>query len=47
MRMAGQDGNRRVKVKNLKVLKIFPDQHIIIIKGAIPGHKGSLVIIEK
>lgn len=47
LRMGGQDGNRRVKTKNLKVLKIFPDQHIMLVKGAIPGHKGSLVIIEK
>jgi large subunit ribosomal protein L3 len=47
MRMAGQDGNRRVKIKNLKVVKIFADQHIMLVKGAIPGHKGSLVIIEK
>jgi len=47
LRMAGQDGNRRVKIKNLKVLRIFPDQHIMLVKGAIPGHKGALVIIEK
>lgn len=47
MRMAGQDGNRRVKVKNLKVLKIFPEQNLMLIKGAIPGHKGAFVIIEK
>ena len=47
LRMAGQDGNRRVKVKNLKVLKIFPEQDIMLVKGAIPGHKGSLIIIEK
>jgi large subunit ribosomal protein L3 len=45
--MAGQDGNRRVKIKNLKVLKIFPEQHIMVIRGAIPGHKGAIVIIEK
>ncbi len=47
LRMAGQDGNRRVKIKNLKVLKIFPEQHIMVIRGAIPGHKGAIVIIEK
>jgi len=47
LRMAGQDGNRRVKVKNLKVLKIFPEQNLMVIRGAIPGHKGALVIIEK
>jgi large subunit ribosomal protein L3 len=47
MRMAGQDGNRKVKVKNLKVVKIFPEQNLLLIKGAVPGHKGSFVIIEK
>ena len=47
MRMGGQTGNKRVKIKNLEVVKIFPEQHLILIKGAIPGHKGSFVIIEK
>lgn len=47
MRMAGQTGGKRAKMKNLKVVKIFPDQNILLIKGAIPGHKGSFVIIEK
>jgi large subunit ribosomal protein L3 len=47
MRMAGQMGNKRVKMSNLEILKIFPDENLILIKGAIPGHKGSLVIIEK
>ena len=47
MRMAGQTGGKRVKMKNLKVVKIFADQNILLIKGAIPGHKGSFVIIEK
>ena len=47
MRMAGQTGNKRVKMRNLRVIKIFPEQNLLLIKGAIPGHKGSLVIIEK
>jgi large subunit ribosomal protein L3 len=47
MRMGGQTGNRRVKTRNLRVLKIFPEQNLILIKGAIPGHKGAFVIIEK
>lgn len=47
MRMGGQDGNRRVKVTNLRVLRIFPEQHIMLVKGAVPGHKGAFVIIEK
>lgn len=47
MRMAGQTGNSRVKIKNLEVLKIHSEQNLLVIKGAIPGHKGSFVIIEK
>ena len=47
MRMGGQDGNRKVTIKNLRVLKVFPEQNIMLIKGAVPGHKGALVIIEK
>ncbi len=47
MRMAGQTGNRRTKVRNLEVLKLFPEKNLVLLKGAIPGHKGSLVIIEK
>lgn len=47
MRMAGRTGGNRVKMKNLKVLKIHSEQNILVVKGAVPGHKGSLVIIEK
>ncbi|MCB0587083.1 MAG: 50S ribosomal protein L3 [Phaeodactylibacter sp.] len=47
MRMAGRTGGSRVKVKNLEVLRIFPDKNLILVKGAIPGHKGSFVILEK
>ncbi len=47
MKMAGRMGGDRVKVKNLKVAKIFADQNLMLIKGAIPGCKGSFVIIEK
>jgi large subunit ribosomal protein L3 len=46
-RMAGRKGNVRVKVQNLRVVKIMPEQNILLIKGAIPGNKGSYVIIEK
>ena len=46
MRMGGQTGNTNVKIKNLKVLKIFSEQNLVLVKGAIPGHKGSVVIIE-
>lgn len=47
MRMAGQMGNVRMKIKNLKVVKVFPERNILLIKGAIPGYNGSFVIIEK
>ncbi|MCC6460330.1 MAG: 50S ribosomal protein L3 [Saprospiraceae bacterium] len=47
MRMAGQMGNKRVKVRRLVVLKVFPDQNLLLIKGAVPGHKGAYVVIEK
>lgn len=47
MRMAGQTGNHRVKMINLKVLKIIPDKNLILVKGAVPGANGSYVIIER
>ncbi len=47
MRMAGHMGTDNVKVKNLKVVKVFAERNLILIKGAIPGHNGSFVVIEK
>ena len=47
MRMAGQTGNARAHQANLQVLKVLTDKNLILIKGSIPGHKGSYVIIEK
>jgi large subunit ribosomal protein L3 len=47
MRMAGHMGQDRVKVRRLQVVKIFPDQNLILVKGAVPGHKGAYVVIEK
>ena len=47
MRMAGRTGGKRVKVTNLEVIKVFPEQNLILVKGAIPGHKGSYIILEK
>ena len=47
MRMAGRMGQNRVKIKNLKVVKIFPEQNLIVVSGAIPGSKGTFVVIEK
>lgn len=47
MRMAGQMGNERVKVKGLKILKIFPEKNYILVSGSVPGHIGSIVLIQK
>ncbi|MBK8955293.1 MAG: 50S ribosomal protein L3 [Saprospiraceae bacterium] len=47
LRMAGQKGNTNIKVRNLKVAKIMPEKNLLLVRGAIPGHKGSIVIIEK
>ena len=47
MRMAGQMGNKRVKVTNLQVMKVFPEKNLLVVKGAIPGPKNSYVIVEK
>jgi large subunit ribosomal protein L3 len=47
MRMAGRDGNRMVKVLNLRVVKILTEQNILMLKGSVPGANGSYVIIEK
>jgi large subunit ribosomal protein L3 len=47
MRMAGQTGNVRVKVQNLEVLKVYPEQNLLVVKGSIPGAKGSFVIVDK
>ena len=46
-RMAGQTGNVRVKIQNLKVLKVDTENNLVVIGGALPGHKGSYVVIEK
>ena len=47
MKMAGQMGNERVKMANLKVLKVLEDKNVLVIKGSVPGPKGSYVILEK
>ena len=46
MRMAGQMGNERVKVFNLEVIKIIPENNLLVLKGSVPGAKGSYVILE-
>ena len=47
MRMGGRMGGERVSILNLQIVKIFPEKNLLLVKGAIPGHKGSYVIIEK
>jgi large subunit ribosomal protein L3 len=47
MRMAGQTGDARVTVQNLQVLKVIPEHNLLLIKGSVPGCKGSIVLIEK
>lgn len=45
MRMAGRDGGNKRTVQNLKVLKVIPESNVIVVKGSVPGSKGSTVII--
>ena len=45
MRMAGNDGNDNVTIQNLKVLKVIPESNLLVVKGSVPGCKGSYVII--
>jgi len=47
MRMAGRTGNDTVTIQNLRVLKVLPENNLIVIKGAIPGAKGGYVILKK
>ncbi|MEO7960336.1 MAG: 50S ribosomal protein L3, partial [Ginsengibacter sp.] len=47
MRMAGRMGNDKVQLKGLKVVKIFPEKNYILISGSVPGHNGSIVLIQK
>lgn len=47
MRMAGQMGNKKVKVINLQIVKIMPEQNMMIVKGSVPGANGSYIIVEK
>ena len=46
MRMAGHMGNERVKVFNLEVIKVMPENNLLVVKGSVPGAKGSYVIME-
>jgi large subunit ribosomal protein L3 len=45
--MGGQMGNERVTVQNLQVVKVIPEHNLLLVKGSIPGSKGSIVAIKK
>jgi large subunit ribosomal protein L3 len=45
-RMAGHMGNERVKVTNLEVVKVIPENNLLVVKGSVPGAKGSYVTVE-
>jgi large subunit ribosomal protein L3 len=47
MKMAGRRGGETVQVQNLRVLKVVPEKNLLVVKGAVPGHKNAYVIIEK
>jgi large subunit ribosomal protein L3 len=47
LRMAGRMGGNRVKVQNLRVLRVLPEQNLLVVSGSVPGAKNSYVIIEK
>ena len=47
MRMGGHMGSERVTVQNLQIIKVIPEHNLILIKGSVPGCKGSIVIINK
>ena len=47
MKMAGRMGGDRVKQQNLKVVKVYAEKNLIVVKGSVPGAKGSYLLIEK
>ena len=47
LRMSGQMGNERVTVQNLRVLKVVPEKNLLVLKGAVPGHKNAYITILK
>lgn len=46
-RMGGQMGNVRVTVQNLQIIKVIAEHNLLLVKGSVPGSKGSIVLIEK
>ena len=47
MKMAGRMGNEKVTIQNLRVLKVVAEKNLLVLKGCVPGHKNSFVIIRK
>ena len=47
MRMAGQTGSVKVKALNLKVIKVMTDENLLLVKGSVPGHNNSYIIVQK
>jgi large subunit ribosomal protein L3 len=45
--MGGQMGNERVTAQNLQVIKVMPEHNLLLVKGSVPGAKGSILLIEK
>jgi large subunit ribosomal protein L3 len=46
-RMPGHMGAKRVTVSNLEIAKIVPEKNLVLIRGAVPSHKGALVELRK
>ncbi len=47
MRMAGQTGSAKVKTLNLKVIKVMTEDNLLLVKGSVPGHNNSYIIVQK
>lgn len=47
MRMAGRTGSDRVTIQNLEIIKVLPEQNLLVVKGSVPGAKGGYLILEK
>lgn len=45
--MGGRDGGERVTVENLQVMKVIPESNLLVVKGSVPGAKGSYLIVWK
>ncbi|MFL2628205.1 MAG: 50S ribosomal protein L3 [Candidatus Marisimplicoccus sp.] len=47
MKMAGQTGSAKVKALNLKVIKVMTEENLLLVKGSVPGHNNSYIIVQK